>query len=66
MGDDWATRARSLLDDFECTVVVAVIAMRMMEMPIDKVIHMIAMRHGLMSASWAMHMSRLMPTAAVI
>ena len=57
MGHDWTARARSLLDDFERTVVVAMIAMRMVEMPIDKVIHMIAMRHGLMYASRTMHMS---------
>lgn len=58
-------RARSLLDDFERPVVVAMIAMRMVEMPIDKVVHVIAVRHDLMSASRPMHVSRLMTPAAM-
>jgi hypothetical protein len=47
-------------------VIVAMIAVRMVEMPIDQVIHVIAMRHGLMSTSWTVYMARLVTAAAMI
>jgi len=40
-------------------VVVAVVAVRVVQAPIDKIVHMIAMRHGRMAARRAM----LMPVA---
>jgi hypothetical protein len=54
------------LGEVDGTVIVAVIAMWMVEMTIDEVIDVIAMRHGLMSTSRPMHMSGLMTTAPVI
>jgi hypothetical protein len=47
-------------------VVVAVIAMGMMKVIPDEIIDVIAMRNGLVSATWAMFMLRLMTGAAMI
>jgi hypothetical protein len=38
-------------------MIVAVIAMRMMQAPVDDVVQMVAVRHGLVTAAWAMHMA---------
>jgi hypothetical protein len=47
-------------------VVVAVIAVGMMQMPIDQVIDVIAMRHSFMAASWPMHVGRVVGAATVL
>jgi hypothetical protein len=47
-------------------VIVAVVAMRMMKMASDAIIHMVAMRHRLVAAAWAMNMTRFMPTATMV
>jgi hypothetical protein len=44
-------------------VIVAMIPMRMMEMTVNEVIGVIAMRDGLMPASWSMNMASFMPAA---
>ena len=54
------------LGEVDWTVIVAVLAMWVVEMTIDEVIDVIAMWHGLMATSRPMHMSRLMTSAAVI
>jgi hypothetical protein len=57
---------RSACNDLERSMIVAMIAVRMVQVSVDKVIDVIAMRHRLMSASGAMHMPRLVAAAAVI
>lgn len=47
-------------------MIVAVVAVRMVQMPIDEVIHMIAMRHGLVAAARPMDMSGRMAAACVL
>jgi hypothetical protein len=47
-------------------VIVAVIAMRMMQASIDKIIQVVAMWNRLMTASRAMLMRRIMSTGAVL
>jgi hypothetical protein len=47
-------------------MVIAVAAMRVMQVPVDQVIDMGAMRHAHVSASRAMVMSVLVPAAIVI
>jgi hypothetical protein len=43
-----------------------VIAVRVVEMASDAVIHVVAMRHRLVATARTMHMARLMPTAAMV
>ncbi len=50
----------NLLLNFDGSVVIAVIAMRMMEVSIHEVIHMIAMRYRFMSTAFAMHVRCIM------
>lgn len=45
---------------------VAVIAMRMMQMPFHEVVDMVAMRNRLVPAAPTMYVARLMPSTAVI
>ncbi|SAL54611.1 hypothetical protein AWB64_06017 [Caballeronia sordidicola] len=59
-------RGLSLSNRFYRPVVVAVIAVRMMQVTVDKIVHMIAVRHGVVSATRAMHVPGLMATALVI
>ena len=47
-------------------MVVAMVAMRMMQVSIDQIIDVIAMRHGFVSAARPMHVSGVMPRAAVL
>jgi hypothetical protein len=47
-------------------VVVAVIAMRMMQMTLDAKVDVVAMRHRVMAAAGPMHMGRLMAGAAMV
>ncbi len=48
------------------TVVVAVVAMRVMKMTSDAIIDMVTMRHRLVAAARAMNMTRLMPAATMV
>jgi hypothetical protein len=50
---------------FERTVVVAVIAMRVMQVPVDEIVDMITVRHRFVPASRPMYMPRLVTLAAV-
>ena len=56
----------SALGRHQRTVVVAVVAVRVVKMAGNAIIHVVAMRHHLMAAAGAVHMARLMPTAAVV
>jgi len=47
-------------------VVVAVIAVRMMEMAFDEIVDVIAVRYGLMSAGRAVYVARRMPGARML
>jgi hypothetical protein len=47
-------------------VVVAVVAMRVVKMVGDPIVHMIPVRHRFVATSGPVGMSRLMPTAAVV
>jgi hypothetical protein len=47
-------------------VIVAVVAVRMVKMAGDAIIHMVAVRHRLVAAAGAVHMTRLMPTATMV
>ena len=42
------------------------IAMRMMKVPFDQVVHVIAMRNGFVSATRSMHMAPIVRAAAVL
>jgi hypothetical protein len=53
----------SSLHDGDITVVIAVAIVLMMEMAIDEVIDMVAVRHRRMPATWTMNMVSRMPTA---
>lgn len=55
-----------LLYDLDGTVVVAMIAMRMMEMSIDQVVDMIAMGHGLVTTPRAMRVLGIVPAAGML
>ena len=47
-------------------MVVAVVAVRVMEVPVDQIVGMIAMRDGRMSAVRAMHVLRVVTAALMI
>jgi hypothetical protein len=53
-------------DDFQLAVIVAVSAMRMMQMAIHQVINMVAMRHGFVAAVSTVSVGLLMGRAAVV
>jgi hypothetical protein len=59
-------RRVSVRDDIERTVVVAMIAMRMVQAPIDQIIHVVAMGDSLMAAARAMPMRRIMSAGAML
>lgn len=42
------------------------IAVRMMQVSVDEIVHMISMGNGLMAAAWSMHMIRSMSGTLVI
>ena len=58
-------RRRSLASG-QGTVVVAVVAVRVVEMAGYPVIHMIAVRHRFMAAPWPMDVPRLMPATTMV
>ncbi|CAN1722515.1 protein of unknown function [Hyphomicrobium sp. 1Nfss2.1] len=47
-------------------MIIAVIAVRMMQMTVDQIVDVIAMRYSLVSAAWAMLMPGLVPHAAML
>jgi hypothetical protein len=47
-------------------VIVAVVAVRVVKMARDAIIHMVAVRHGLVAAARTVHMARVMPTATMV
>ena len=47
-------------------MIVAVAAVRMVKMAGDAIIHVVAVRHRLVAAAEAVHMARLVPTAAMV
>jgi hypothetical protein len=47
-------------------VVVAVIAVRMVKMAGDPIVHMVAVRHRIVAASGPVDMARVVPTAAMV
>jgi hypothetical protein len=47
-------------------MIVAVITVRMMKMPINQVVYMIAMRHRIVPTPRPMHMRFIMPPAAML
>jgi hypothetical protein len=55
-----------LLDGRQWTVVVAVIAMRVVKMAGDAIIQLVVVRHCLVAAAGAVRMVRLMPTATMV
>jgi hypothetical protein len=57
---------RSVCDDVQRPVIIAMIAVRMVQMTVDQIIDVIPMGHRLMSAARAVHMPRLVTAAAVI
>ena len=56
----------SVLGRSQRTVVVAVVAVRMVKMASDAIIHVVAVRHRLVAAAGAVHMDRVMPAAAMV
>lgn len=63
---DWAYRVgggRCILGEIYLAVIVAVIAMRMVQLTIDQVIDVIAMRHRLVPATWPMMVIAVMTGA---
>lgn len=55
-----------LLNDGDRAVIVAVAAMRMVQMPVHQIIDVIAVRHGRMTAAGTMHMPGFVPAALMI
>jgi hypothetical protein len=47
-------------------MIIAMVAVRVMKMPVDQVVHVIPMGHSFMPASRSMHMARVVRTAAVL
>ena len=47
-------------------MVVAVIAVRMVKMAGDPIVHMVAVRHRIVAASGHVDMARVVPTAAML
>ena len=54
------------LGRLQLTVIVAVITVWMMKMPINQVVYMVAMRHGIVPTPGPMHMRFIMPPAAML
>jgi hypothetical protein len=59
-------RLYQALDEFDRAVVVAVIAVRMMQVAIDEIIDVVRIRHGFMTARRAVNVARLMAATVVI
>lgn len=48
------------------SVIVAVVVVRVVQVPIHQIIDVIAMRHGFMAAVWTVHMARFVSATRVI
>jgi hypothetical protein len=59
-------RLYQALDQFDRAVVVAVIAVRMVQVAIDEIIDVVPMRHGFVTARRAVNVARLMAATVVI
>jgi hypothetical protein len=60
-------RAKTLVsNDLHRTVVITVIAMGMMQMAVDEIVEMIAVRHRLVAATEAMNVSSVMSGTAMV
>ena len=59
-------QSRLFSDQLQRAVIVAVITMRMMEMSIDKIVDVIAVRNGLVTAVGPVNVSRFMAAAAMV
>jgi hypothetical protein len=57
---------QALPNPFDGAVIVAMAAMLMVQMTIDKIVHMITVRHALVTAAGTVHVPGLMPFARVI
>jgi hypothetical protein len=55
-----------MLHDLERTMVVAMIAVRMVEAPVDEVIDMVSMGYRLMAAIWTMPMRCIVPSRRLV
>jgi hypothetical protein len=53
-------------DHLERAVVVAVVAVRMMQVTVDQVVDVVAVRHRLVAATWTVAMVRVMAGAAMV
>jgi hypothetical protein len=52
--------ALTLLHDLHRSVIVAMVTVRMVQVPADKIVYVIAMRNRFMAAAWTMYMERVM------
>jgi hypothetical protein len=57
---------QALPHSFDDAVIVAMAVMRVVQMAVDEVINMVAVRHALVTAAWAVHVATVMPFARVI
>ncbi len=57
---------KELCRRFQLAVVVAVLPVGMMQMALHKIIHMIPVRHTLMTTVWTVNVIRLMCAAAML
>jgi hypothetical protein len=61
--DNGAEGNRSGLNYLQGTVVITVVAVRMMQMPINEIINVVSMRHRLMTATMTVNVVRFMAAA---
>lgn len=47
-------------------MIVTMVAVRMVEMAVDEVVRVIAMRYGFMAAPWPMHVGRVVSATSVL
>ena len=59
----WAMRRGSALDNFHGAVVIAVVAVRVMQAAIDEKVDVVAVRHGFVAAAGAVHVAWLVTGA---
>ena len=59
------TAKRSILDDVQWAVIVAMVPMRMMEMTIDQVVNVITVWNSFVSATFSMDMGLIVPATLV-
>lgn len=59
-------RSRSARHHLQRAVVVAMVTVRVMQMTIDQIVHVVAVGHGLMPTARAMHMAGLVTLATVL